>query len=72
MKEPLTLSQILGLLGVIVVPLLIWSISVETRIQMQGQQLHQAAKNSLKLESKIDKIESNTLNILLELERLKK
>jgi hypothetical protein len=72
MKEAPTMSQVLGLLSVIVIPILIWGVSVETRLTSQLYQIEQNAKAAAKIEVKIDEINKNTINILIVLEQLKK
>lgn len=73
MKTPPTMSQVLALLSVIVIPILVWGVSVETRLTSQIlYQIEQNAKSSAKIEVKIDEINKNTVDILIQLERLKK
>tara|TARA_R110000782_G_C14602722_1_gene391213 strand:- start:8 stop:226 length:219 start_codon:yes stop_codon:yes gene_type:complete len=72
MKTPPTMSQVLALLSVIVIPIMVWGVSVETRLTSQIYQIEQNARTSAKIEVKIDEINKNTIDILLELERLKK
>ena len=71
MKENPTMSQLLGILSAIVMPLIIWGVSVETRLTSQIHQIEQNAINNTKIENKSDKINDTTLQILLALEHLK-
>tara|TARA_R110000772_G_scaffold36098_4_gene86652 strand:+ start:9227 stop:9445 length:219 start_codon:yes stop_codon:yes gene_type:complete len=71
MKEPPTMAQVLGILSAIVMPLIVWGVSVETRLTSQIYQIEQNAINNTKIEGKIDKINETTLSILLALEHLK-
>lgn len=71
MKDNPTMAQVLGILSAIVMPLIVWGVSVETRLTSQIYQIEQNAINNTKIESKIDKIDETTLSILLALEHLK-
>lgn len=71
-KPSLNLSQALALLSVIVVPLLVWGVSVETRFSSSIYRIEQNEKFNIKTEEKIDKILDGNTKILVELERLKK
>lgn len=71
MKESPTMAQVLGLLSVIIIPVLVWGISVETRFTAQIYRIEQNERTNAKIENKINRIDENTLNILLEIERLK-
>ena len=67
MKTPPTMAQVLGILSVIVISLLAWGISVETRFAESILRIQQNEKNLFETKSKLDKIDETTLKILLEL-----
>ncbi len=71
MNERPTIAQLLGILSVVVIPIVVWGVSVETRLTSQFFQIEQNAVNNTKIEGKIDKINETTLNILLALEHFK-
>jgi hypothetical protein len=71
MKESPTMAQVLGILSAIVMPLIVWGVSVETRLTSQIYRIEQNAISNTKINTKIDKINETTLNILLVLEGLK-
>jgi hypothetical protein len=72
MKTPPTMAQVLAILSVIIIPLLVWGISVETRFTNSIYRIEQNEKRNFKIESKLDRIDENTIKILLDLERVKK
>lgn len=67
MNKQITIAQVLGILSVLVIPLLAWGISVETRFAQSILRIQQNEKNAYEMKAKIDKIDENTLKILLEL-----
>ena len=71
MKTNINLSHVLALMSVIIIPLIIWGISVETRFANSIYRIEQNEKKNTAIEKKIDKIADNTQNILIEIERLK-
>jgi len=72
MNKTPTMAQILALFSVIVIPVFAWGVSIETRFTKTIYRIEQNEKTNFKIEKKIDDINKNTLNILIELERLKK
>lgn len=68
LKRGLTLQQMLGLLGVIVIPLLIWGISVETRLTRDAIMISQLKETAVKIEEDLDKIDEKVDKILIALE----
>ena len=70
-KSP-TIGQVLGLLSVIIIPLLVWGISVETRFTASLIRIQQNESQNAKMYTKIDRIETATTNILIQIERIKK
>ncbi len=72
MKNPPTMSQVLGLMSVIIIPIIIWGVSVETRFTSNIYRIEQNEKTNTKIEEKIDRIDENTMHTLIEIEKLKK
>jgi biopolymer transport protein ExbB/TolQ len=71
MKITLTLQHLLGIMSIIIIPLIIWGISVETRFSNSIYRIEQNEKKNTAIEKKIDKISENTQSILIQIERLK-
>lgn len=71
MKITLTLQHLLGIMSIIIIPLIIWGISVETRFANSIYRIEQNEKKNTAIEKKIDKISENTQTILIQIERLK-
>lgn len=67
MKQQITIAQVLGLLSVVVIPLLVWGISVETRFAESLYRIQQNEKNAYEVKLKMNKIDQTTLEILLQL-----
>jgi hypothetical protein len=67
-----TMSQVVGLMSIIIIPLIIWGVSVETRFTANIYRIEQNEERNDKIDGQINRIEENTLNTLLEIERLKK
>lgn len=66
------MSQVLGLMSVIIIPIIIWGVSVETRFTSNIYRIEQNEKTNTKIEEKIDRIDENTMHTLIEIEKLKK
>jgi len=71
MKVTLTLQHLLGIMSIIIIPLIIWGISVETRFANSIYRIEQNEKKNTAIEKKIDKISEDTQTILIQIERLK-
>lgn len=79
MKQQLTVAHILGILSIIVIPLIVWGISVETRFTAFEAEfnaviyrIEQNEETNVKIEEKVDQINQNTIKTLIEIEKLKK
>lgn len=68
MKEQPTFAQMLGILSVIVIPLIVWGVSVETRFASNIQRIEQNEKMNYKTSQKLDLINDNTTEILVQLQ----
>lgn len=68
MKMNVTLSGLLGILSVIVIPILAWAVSAETRLVMHEQSIDMHDKTLIKIENKLDKVNENTTKILIQLQ----
>lgn len=69
MKDKPTMAQILGLFSVVIIPLLVWGISVETRFTEVLIRVQQNEKFNHITSQKLDKIQNTTNEILINLER---
>ena len=68
MRTNVTLAELLGVLSVVIIPILVWGVSVETRLVMHKQSIENQEKFGHKMENKMDKIQSTTTEILIELQ----
>jgi hypothetical protein len=71
MKKEITLGNLLAIVIPLVMVLLTWGISVETRIQEHSIRISNNEKTNVKNEQRLMKIEENTVKILVELQNKK-
>lgn len=71
LKKGITFSQFLAVLTGIVIPLMIWGVSVETRLTEAFIRITQNEKNYSEMKSDIKQIKNMTTKILIKLEQKK-
>ena len=71
LKKGITFSQFLAVLTGIVIPLMIWGVSVETRLTETFIRITQNEKNYSEMKSDIKQIKNMTTKILIKLEQKK-
>lgn len=69
MKQQPNLAQVIGLLSVVVIPLLVWGISVETRFTELLIRVQQNERFIQTTSHKLDDIQNTTNEILINMER---
>jgi len=70
MKTPITLGQMLSILSAIIIPLIIWGVSIETRFTEFGVRIQQNEKNYSQIKMDIKEIKETSNSILLKIEKL--
>ena len=70
MKTPITIGQLLGVLGTLIIPLIIWGVSIETRFTEYGVRIRQNEQNYSSIKADVKEIKETTNLILLRIEKL--
>ena len=71
MKTTVTIGQLLGVLGTLIIPLIIWGVSIETRFTEYGVRIQQNERNYSSIKSDVKEIKETTNLILIRIEKLK-
>ena len=77
------MAQVLGLMSVIIIPTIVWAVTLQTTVkenQVSNEamfkshlyRIEQNEKTNTKIKEKIDRIDANTMHTLIEIEKLKK
>ncbi len=70
MKTPITLGQMLSILSAIIIPLIVWGVSIETRFTEFGVRIKQNEKNYSSIKQDVLKIKETSYQILEAINRL--
>ncbi len=70
MKTPITLGQMLSILSAIIIPLIVWGVSIETRFTEFGVRIQQNEKNYSSIKQDVLKIKETSYQILEAINRL--
>jgi hypothetical protein len=68
MKKEITVGQLISIMIPIIIMILIWGISVETRFTEFAQRIQLNERSHIKVEKKLEQIDDKLLKILLELQ----
>lgn len=69
MKTNITLSGLLGILATLIIPLILWGVSIETRLVMHQQQLQTQERLIHKIDDGMKDLNKTQMKILIELQR---
>lgn len=64
MKTPITLGQMLSILSAIIIPLIVWGVSIETRFTEFGVRIQQNEKNYSSIKNDVMQIKETSYKIL--------
>ena len=71
MKTPITLGQMISILSALIIPLIVWGVSIETRFTEFGVRIKQNEQHYNSIKNDIREIKQQNQKILLNIQQLK-
>lgn len=68
-KNSITFANFLGIMTIIIIPLLVWAITLETRLTLHENKIETNERLIYKIEDKLDNLQNTSTRILIELQR---